>query len=73
MVAVTASLIAACGPGTPADLRLLLQDAQGPTHTTRNPLTGTPSFLRTQVSATAMDRPFTNSIDFGRNFMRRYA
>ena len=73
MVAVTASLVAACGPGTPADLRLLLQDAQGPTHTTRNPLTGTPSFLRTQVSATAMDRPFTNSLDLGRSFMRRYS
>jgi len=72
-VGVTAGLIAACGPDTPADLLLLLREAQGSTQTTRNPLTGTPSFLRTRVPAAAMDRPFTNSVDLGRTFMRRYA
>ncbi len=66
-----ACLVVSCGPGTTPGLERLLEDAQR-VRITQNPLTGTPSFVRTQVPLSELGLTGT-SRSLALRFLGRYA
>ncbi len=65
--------VAVCTVSCTPSYDLLRQDAQGRLELTQNPLTGTPSFVRTQVPLSVMGLLTGASRDVGPTFVGRYA
>ena len=68
---MVACLVVSCGPGTTPGLERLRNDAQR-IRITQNPLTGTPSFVRTQVPLDELGLTGTNR-SLALRFLGRYA
>jgi Zn-dependent metalloprotease len=65
-------LVGVCISCAPPSLDLLRQDAEGGLQLTRNPLTGTPSFVRTAVPLSALGSLTGTGENLGRSLVRRY-